>query len=349
MKYFLTCFSFLILVAPTFVLAQYQPLVGIPGVNDTQNFDEYLQAIYATAISLAALLAVIKIVIAGVKWMTTDIVTSKSAAKMDIQGAIFGLLVILGAVLILYIINPNIGTVNLSFTPAPTSVPATGGSILTVAAAKACQDSSDCTFTSTSCAVISPGDGSMAGPTAGLTITTDCTPFEEACLGDSLVSDKNEYVACLTTDAQTAAALATAENTNCPTGESCTTTVCTGNNCEASCMDNYGVYFDTTKNICVKNLATAISNLLTGPTLNNLMVSDSSTINGFAAASGYQKTYYLAQYPGSLGPSGNAANAPVSNTMTQLCSLVAENERDSSIKKVTREYNGLLYGGCLGK
>ena len=87
--------------------AGYRPIVGIPGVSDG-NFNEYINAIYALAISLAALLAVIKIIIAGVKWMMTDIVTSKMDAKKDIQGALLGLLVILAAVLVLTVINPDI-------------------------------------------------------------------------------------------------------------------------------------------------------------------------------------------------------------------------------------------------
>ena len=125
MKFLLKILPFCILIAPVLAFAQYQPLVGIPGVGtNASNFDQYLQAVYATSISLAALLAVIKIVIAGVKWMTTDIVEGKSSAKKDIQGAILGLIVILSAVLILYIINPNIGAVSLNLVNPPTPSPA---------------------------------------------------------------------------------------------------------------------------------------------------------------------------------------------------------------------------------
>jgi len=69
-------------------------------------------------------LAVVKIVIAGVKYMFSDIVTQKSEAKKDIQGAIFGLILILGAVLILTVINPDLTNFNLeqsriALPPAP--------------------------------------------------------------------------------------------------------------------------------------------------------------------------------------------------------------------------------------
>ena len=106
----------LILVLPVVALAQdYVPLVGIPGVNDSGDFGQYINSLYGLSISIAALLAVIKIIIAGVKWMMTDVAPNKSDAKKDIQGALLGLLVILAAVLILTVINPDLGGANLGF------------------------------------------------------------------------------------------------------------------------------------------------------------------------------------------------------------------------------------------
>lgn len=117
-----------IILLPAFALAQgvYKPLVGIPGVNPDTDFDSYINALYAISISVAALLAVIKIIIAGVKWMMTDIVTSKSEAKKDIQGALLGLLIVLGAVLIITVINPDILKVDLSMEKATTPTAASG-------------------------------------------------------------------------------------------------------------------------------------------------------------------------------------------------------------------------------
>ncbi|MEY3783916.1 MAG: hypothetical protein RLZZ230_238 [Candidatus Parcubacteria bacterium] len=100
--------------------AGYRPLVGIPGVTDPNtDFNSYIKALYIASISIAALLAVIKIVIGGVKWMLTDVVPAKGEAKKDIQGALIGLLVVLSAVLILTVINPNITNVDISLTPVP--------------------------------------------------------------------------------------------------------------------------------------------------------------------------------------------------------------------------------------
>ncbi len=113
MKYLLTT---LILLSPLFTnAAEYNPLVVIPNItNPNLDFNGYINSLYILAISIAGLLAVIKVLIAGVKWMTSDIITSKSEAKKEIQGALLGLTVVLAAVLILDVINPDITNVNLS-------------------------------------------------------------------------------------------------------------------------------------------------------------------------------------------------------------------------------------------
>jgi hypothetical protein len=88
----------------------YRALVGIPGYGEgeTGDFSGFVNLIYGLAIVIAALLAVIKIVIAGVKWMLSDVVTDKGHAKKDIQSALFGLIIIISAVLIITVINPDI-------------------------------------------------------------------------------------------------------------------------------------------------------------------------------------------------------------------------------------------------
>jgi len=112
MKYLITLTLFLLPII-TLAAPQYTPIVGLPGVPTDASFDTYINALYGLSISIAALLAVIKIVIAGVKYMLTDIVTSKGAAKEDIKGALLGLLIVIGAVLILTVINPNLANVNI--------------------------------------------------------------------------------------------------------------------------------------------------------------------------------------------------------------------------------------------
>jgi hypothetical protein len=119
------------ILLPTVVNAgvTYQPLVGIPGVdNAASNFDQYINQLYFISISIAALLAVIKIIIGGVKWMLTDVVTQKSDAKNDIRSALLGLLLIIAAVLILGTINPQLTNLDVlqRAQPVPLGQPSTG-------------------------------------------------------------------------------------------------------------------------------------------------------------------------------------------------------------------------------
>ncbi len=125
-KTLLPLFVFLLLLAPVVTLAQFKPLVGIPGITDPNaDFNTYINTLYAISISVAGLVAVIKIIVAGVKWMLSDLVTSKQDAKSDIQGALIGLLIILSAVLILEVINPQLTQTKLFLAPVD-AVPGAG-------------------------------------------------------------------------------------------------------------------------------------------------------------------------------------------------------------------------------
>lgn len=100
----LPCFFLFTSVAEA---VDFVPMTGFfqPASLDTEQF---IQLLYGMAISIAALLAVIRIVYAGVQYMLTDVVTSKQKAKKDILGAILGLLIVISAVFILEIINPDL-------------------------------------------------------------------------------------------------------------------------------------------------------------------------------------------------------------------------------------------------
>lgn len=113
---------FTLLLFPATIWAQNTTLVGIPGVSDpTVDLNTYINILYALAISLAALLAVIKIIIAGLKWMLSDVVTNKQEAKSDIWGATLGLLLIISSVLVLNTINPQLTKTSLFVAPVPAS------------------------------------------------------------------------------------------------------------------------------------------------------------------------------------------------------------------------------------
>lgn len=95
--------------------SSYTPMVDIPGVTPGtgSSFTSYVNALYGIAIVAAALLAVIRLVIAGAKYMMSDVVTTKGQAISDIQGSLIGLLIIISAVVILQTINPRLSEINL--------------------------------------------------------------------------------------------------------------------------------------------------------------------------------------------------------------------------------------------
>jgi len=96
---------------------QFVPLVGIPYVEDINDqgagLGGYANSLFYAAISIAAILAVLKIAFAGVKYMLTDIVTQKGQARKDITNALLGLLIVISTFLILDTINPSLTGLNV--------------------------------------------------------------------------------------------------------------------------------------------------------------------------------------------------------------------------------------------
>tara|TARA_B100000745_G_scaffold63805_1_gene37709 strand:+ start:399 stop:1097 length:699 start_codon:yes stop_codon:yes gene_type:complete len=89
-------------------------MVGLPfepAGND--KIETYLQALYRLAIGIAAMLAVLRLVLAGAKYILSDVVTKKEDAKKDIRTSIIGLLIVLSAVLILETINPALNNLRV--------------------------------------------------------------------------------------------------------------------------------------------------------------------------------------------------------------------------------------------
>lgn len=132
--------------APALAQLTYEPIVQIPRLTpNTQNTEQYVNALYLLAITLAAFLAVVKIIFGGVKWMLSDVVTDKSAAKKDIKGALLGLLIVLTAVLILNTINKDLTNLDiLGDSTALYNPPAQQQSAQPLTACEADQDSAAC-------------------------------------------------------------------------------------------------------------------------------------------------------------------------------------------------------------
>ncbi len=101
-----------------------QPRIGIPGLQLTpigENIDEeegviyvsflgeYIAAVYKYAVTIASLVAVIMVIVAGFQWTASggspEMITS---AKKRLVGAVTGLILAVGSYVILYAINPEL-------------------------------------------------------------------------------------------------------------------------------------------------------------------------------------------------------------------------------------------------
>jgi len=153
----------------------FVPLVGIPFVEGDKvtTFGDYVNALYFASISIAAFLAVVKIIFAGVKYMLSDVITDKASAKKDIRGALVGLLIVVGAVLILNTINPSLSYINL-FNDAP--IPLISNGQYSNERGDKCNVTSGCDDVRPECK-----EGETITHTVGDTgsIVFGCTPIEE--------------------------------------------------------------------------------------------------------------------------------------------------------------------------
>jgi len=127
----------------------YTPLAPLPGLStpncvgtdgkpciDTQDstkkpnpddsnlcpFGNYLNIMIKLIIGIAGVLAMVMIVMGGIEYMTSDLISSKEAGKEQITHAVLGLLLALGAYLILNTINPQLLSACLDKLPQATIV-----------------------------------------------------------------------------------------------------------------------------------------------------------------------------------------------------------------------------------
>lgn len=108
-----------ILVLPTLLFAQtctngFCPLAPSDGskigtlYSSSPDLATYLSNLFAAALSIGAILAVLRLTYAGYQYMTSDAWSSKHHAKEIIGNTVLGLLLLLSIYLILYQINPNL-------------------------------------------------------------------------------------------------------------------------------------------------------------------------------------------------------------------------------------------------
>lgn len=72
------------------------------------NLSDFLSRIFAIAIAVGAILAVLRIAYGGFVYMTTDAIGQKQTARVIIQNAVLGLILLLAVVVILERINPDL-------------------------------------------------------------------------------------------------------------------------------------------------------------------------------------------------------------------------------------------------
>jgi len=110
----------LVLAAPYALAQSTELLVQFPGATTTDTPPgEYIKAIYQWSIGLAALLAMGMLVFGGFKYtLSAGSVGSQDSAKSTIKNALLGLVLLLGAVLILTTINPSLSTLDIGLDSA---------------------------------------------------------------------------------------------------------------------------------------------------------------------------------------------------------------------------------------
>ncbi len=99
---------------------RYTTLSGAPMVTPPEggnDFAGFLVTLYQWGISIAVILSVLYIIFGGIRYMTTDSISGKSEGKETIKSALIGLILALSAWLILYTINPQL--ISLEITSSP--------------------------------------------------------------------------------------------------------------------------------------------------------------------------------------------------------------------------------------
>lgn len=83
------------------------PEIG-PTVDPTAGLGSYLNLMLKLFIGICAVLAVVMIIIGGLEYLTSELVSSKESGKDRITNAVLGLVLALGAYALLFTINPDL-------------------------------------------------------------------------------------------------------------------------------------------------------------------------------------------------------------------------------------------------
>ncbi len=98
----------------------YKPLTTLPGFFDqgkpVQTPEDLVSGAYTLAIGIASILAVLMIVWGGIKYIVSETPFEKGDGKKDIQNAFYGIIILLGAYIILRTINIDLVKRSVVFT-----------------------------------------------------------------------------------------------------------------------------------------------------------------------------------------------------------------------------------------
>ncbi|MDO8728879.1 MAG: pilin [bacterium] len=145
----LTIYCLLSISTPALAQTDYTLLAPIPlnveggctgNANETCKTtpSPYIRGVFMLIIGLASGLAVVMIILGGIQYMSTDAFEGKNEAKNTIQNAIWGLLLAIGAWLILFTINPKLVEFDLSIPIQKTTTATTGGTPVPSAGCPTC-------------------------------------------------------------------------------------------------------------------------------------------------------------------------------------------------------------------
>ena len=109
---------------------EYTMLAPIPQLatkGEKTNAVAYITGLFKLVIGLAGVLAVVMIIYAGIKYMSTDAFSGKEEAKGVIENALWGLGLAIAAWLILYTINPKLVEIKFDIEPQKIATSTLGG------------------------------------------------------------------------------------------------------------------------------------------------------------------------------------------------------------------------------
>jgi len=93
----------------------YRPMENIPGTEDISTFPRYIEAIFRFAVWTIGIAALLMLIIGGYTYITSAGNTSSmEKAKEIIRDAILGVLAVILAYLLLFVINPDLVDINLN-------------------------------------------------------------------------------------------------------------------------------------------------------------------------------------------------------------------------------------------